>query len=97
MSKDRTVDRSNHKASCSSKVIAATTPTLAEGALDVRDHVRYLQAIIHQRLLLSGDIELNPGPLDGMISLILNLTLVLLKIGYSINDDIPYIKSYNVM
>ena len=68
MSKDRTVDRSNHEASYSSKIIAATTPTLAVDAFDVRDHVRYLRAIIHQRLLLSGDIELNPGPLDGMIS-----------------------------
>ena len=25
----------------------------------------YLLAIIHQRLIISGDIELNPGPLDG--------------------------------
>ena len=67
MSKDRTVDRSNHEAGYSSKIIAATTPTLAVGVFDVRGHVRYLWAIIHQRLLLSGDIELNPGPLDGMI------------------------------
>ena len=95
MSKDRTVDRSNHKASCSSKVIAATTPTLAEGAFDVRGHVRYLRAIIHQHLLLSGDIELNPGPPDGMIS------LSYIKSYHSSSKDwvfdTPYIKSYNVM
>ena len=70
-SKDHTVDRSNHEASYSSKVIAATTSILAVGVFDVRGYVRYLQAIIRQRLLLSGDVELNPGPLDGMISLTL--------------------------
>ena len=25
----------------------------------------YLLAIIHQRLIISGDVELNPGPLGG--------------------------------
>ncbi len=84
MSKDRTVDRSNHEASYSSKVIAVTTPTLAVGAFDARGHVRYLQAIIHQRLLLSGDVELNPGPLDGMISLTLNLTMSVKQLPYSL-------------
>ena len=75
MSKDRTVDRSNHEASYSPKIIAVSTPALTVGAFDVRGHVRYLRAIILQRLLLSGDIELNPGPLDGMISLTLSLTM----------------------
>ena len=75
MSKDRTVDPSNHDASCGSKDIASdsTNPTLAVGVLGMRGYVRYLQAVIRQRLLMSGDVELNPGPLDGMISFTLNV------------------------
>ena len=65
-SKDHTVDQSNRYSHVMGQ--GSTTPTVAVGALDVRGHVRYLGAIIRQHLLLSGDVELNPGPLDGMFT-----------------------------
>ena len=64
-SKDHTVDSSNHKASYSSNFMASTSPAPVMSLFDVRGHV-YLQAVIRQRLLMSGDVELNPGPIDGM-------------------------------
>jgi hypothetical protein len=63
---DCTVDSSNHENSHSSKGIAFTFPVPSVGVFDVRGHVRYIRAVIRQRLLMSGDVELNPGPLDGM-------------------------------
>jgi hypothetical protein len=62
-SKDCTVVQSNHENSHSSKGIAFTFPIPSVGVFGVRGH---LQAVIRQRLLMSGDVELNPGPLDGM-------------------------------
>ena len=51
----------------SSKGIAFTLPVPSVGIIfGVRGHMRYLRAVIRQRLLMSGDVELNPGPLDGM-------------------------------
>ena len=55
--KDRTVDPSNF--------MASTSPAPVMSLFDVRGHV-YLWAVIRQRLLMSGDVELNPGPIDGM-------------------------------
>ena len=75
-SEDHTVDPPNHEASCSANFMASTNPTLAVGVFDVRGHVRYLRAVIRQRLLMSGDVELNPGPLDGMMSFILIFTYI---------------------
>ena len=63
ISKGYTTDPSNCENSHSSKGIAFTSPL---GVFGVRGHVRYLRAVIRQRLLMSGDVELNPGPLDGM-------------------------------
>ena len=66
VSKGHTTDPSNCKNSHSSKGVAFTSPVLSVGVFGVRGHVRYLQAVIRQRLLMSGDVELNPGPLDGI-------------------------------
>ena len=64
VSKDRTVDPSSLDDSHSSKGIAFTSP-VSVGVFGVRGHVRYLRVVIRQCLLMSGDVELNPGPLDG--------------------------------
>ena len=74
-SKDHTVDPPNHEAGCSANFMASTFPTLAVGVFDVRGHVQYLRAVIRQRLLMSGDVELNPGPLDGMMSFTLKFSI----------------------
>ena len=66
VSKDRTTDPSSHENSHSSKGIIFTSPVPSIGVFGVRGHVRYLRAVICQHLLMSGDVELNPGPLDGM-------------------------------
>ena len=73
VSKGHNTDPSNHVNSHSSKGITLnfTSPTLSAGVFGVRGHVRYLWAVIRQRLLMSGDVELNPGPLDGMHAQIL--------------------------
>ena len=63
--KDRTVDPSNHEAGCSSNFMASTSPVPVMSLFDVRGHV-YLRAVIRHRLLMSGDVELNPGPINGM-------------------------------
>ena len=66
VSKGRTMDPSNRDDSHSSNGIAFTSPVPSVGVFGVRGHVRYLRAVVRQRLLMSGDVELNPGPLDGM-------------------------------
>ena len=66
VSKGHTMDPSNHENSHSSKGIAFTSPVPSAGVFGVKGHVRYLRAVIRQHLLISGDVELNPGPLDGM-------------------------------
>ena len=65
VSKGYNTDPSNHVNSHSSKGITlnSTSPTPSVGVFGVRGHV---QAVIYQHLLMSGDVELNPGPLDGM-------------------------------
>ena len=42
-----------------------TLETTAMMYVYVEKDEMYLQVIIHQRLVMSGDVELNPGPLDG--------------------------------
>ncbi len=64
--KDCTVDPSNHDNPHSSKDVAFIFPIPSIGEFGVRGHVRYLRAVIRQCLLMSGDVEVNPGPLDGM-------------------------------
>ena len=63
-----TVSQCHHKADYSSKVVATTSPAMTYietmCMFVVKGHV-YLLMIIRQRLLMSGDVELNPGPLDG--------------------------------
>ena len=66
VSKGRTTDPSDHEISHSSKGIAFTFSVPSIGVFGMRGHVQYLRAVIRQRLLTSGDVELNPGPLDGM-------------------------------
>ena len=66
ISKDHTEDPSNYENSYSLKYMASPSPTQAVGAFDGGGNVRCLRAVICQRLLMSGDVELNPGPLDGM-------------------------------
>ena len=66
VSKDRTMDPSNCENSHSSMGIAFTSPVPSVGVFGVRGNVRYLRAVIRQHLFMSGDVELNPGPLDGM-------------------------------
>ena len=54
----------HRKANCSSKVVATTSPAMSYiETIEVKGHM-YLLMIIRQRLLISGDVELNPGPLD---------------------------------
>ena len=48
------------KADWSSKVVATTSPAVS--MFEVKGH--NLLMLIRQRLLMSGDVELNPGPLD---------------------------------
>ena len=61
VSKDRTMNASDHDNSFSSKGVAS----LAVGVSGVRCNEKNVAAVIHQHLMMSVDVELNPGPLDG--------------------------------
>ena len=60
---------SNCKDGCSAGSTTAANPAVnrEKGAnkLDTKPGCSYLLVVIRQLLLLSGDVELNPGPLDG--------------------------------
>ena len=66
--KSDTVSQCHRKVDRSSKVVATTSPAMiyieTMCIFVVKGHM-YLLMIIRQRLLMSGDVELNPGPLDG--------------------------------
>ena len=53
-----------HKACLSSTVAGSCIETVVM-IVEVNSIGTYLLAIIRQHLLMSGDVELNPGPLDG--------------------------------
>ena len=66
-----TVSPSCHKSGPISKKVVETTdlPLAEETAVMLRaiEVIAFLLVIIRQRLLMSGDVELNPGPLDGKL------------------------------
>ena len=63
--KSVTVSQCHHKADQSSKVVATTMTYIETMCMFVMKGHMYILMIIRQRLLMSGDVELNPGPLDG--------------------------------
>ena len=60
---------SHYEDGCSTGSMTAANPAVDRekgvNKLDTKPGRSYLLVVIRQLLLLSGDVELNPGPLDG--------------------------------